>query len=232
MTWFIQICLGLNYIHSMNILHRDLKTSNIFLTSNNSTKIGDFGISKVLHEALDISGTVAGTPYYMSPEVCQRKPYTLKSDIWALGCILYELATFQVPNYNLQHPFLSDNLLTLVYSIMTEPYNPLPVRYSKDFNSLVESTLAKDDSKRPTTRNILDLPYVEKYMKNFIKEKEKESIEWGFQRQATAKVYMQEEQFNKAEPEKNIVDEEKVRLMKEKKAIEQFERKKTLMENE
>lgn len=96
MSLFMQVCLGLGHIHSKRILHRDLKASNVFLTASNTAKIGDFGLSKVLQEALDASTTTVGTPYYMSPEVCQRRPYTLKSDVWALGCLLYELATLEV----------------------------------------------------------------------------------------------------------------------------------------
>lgn len=96
MHWFIQICLGLNYIHSKRILHRDLKASNIFVTGANCLKIGDFGIAKVLGNTLEAAFTVVGTPYYMSPELCLSKPYTLKSDIWSLGCLLYEMAALKV----------------------------------------------------------------------------------------------------------------------------------------
>lgn len=66
------------------------------MTSNGTVKIGDFGISKVLENTLDQASTVVGTPYYMSPEVCENKPYTFKSDVWALGCVLYELCTLKV----------------------------------------------------------------------------------------------------------------------------------------
>ena len=72
MQWFVQLCLALEYIHKRKILHRDLKSQNIFLTRNNTLKLGDFGISKVLENTEDFSLTVLGTPYYMSPEVCQR----------------------------------------------------------------------------------------------------------------------------------------------------------------
>ena len=95
MHWFVQICLALKHIHSLRILHRDIKASNIFLTETNCVKIGDFGISKVLQGTLEAAMTVVGTPYYMSPEVYQNKPYTLKSDVWALGCLLYELCALQ-----------------------------------------------------------------------------------------------------------------------------------------
>ena len=76
MNWFVQLCLSLEYVHSRKILHRDLKTQNIFLTADNNVKLGDFGISKVLESTSDHAMTVQGTPYYMSPEVCQNKPYT------------------------------------------------------------------------------------------------------------------------------------------------------------
>lgn len=96
MNLFSQTCLALKYIHDLKILHRDIKASNIFLNVNNRLKLGDFGVSKTLKGTLDAATSVVGTPYYMSPEVYQNKPYTLKSDIWALGCFLYELCTFQV----------------------------------------------------------------------------------------------------------------------------------------
>ena len=83
----------MQYIHDLKILHRDLKTSNMFLTSNGTIKIGDFGISKVLEETAQNAETVVGTPYYLSPEICQNKPYSFKSDVWSIGCILYELCT-------------------------------------------------------------------------------------------------------------------------------------------
>ena len=85
LNWFIQISMALEYIHGRKVLHRDIKTSNIFLTGNNTVKLGDFGISRVLENTCDAAQTVVGTPYYMSPEVCENKPYTYKSDVWALG---------------------------------------------------------------------------------------------------------------------------------------------------
>jgi len=93
LNWFIQICIALEYIHGWKILHRDVKSQNIFLTKNNTVKLGDFGISKLLESTNEAAMTVVGTPYYMSPEVCENKPYTFKSDVWALGCVLYELCT-------------------------------------------------------------------------------------------------------------------------------------------
>lgn len=88
-TWFVQMALAMNYVHDKKILHRDLKTQNIFLTSKGDIKIGDFGIARVLQHTYDCANTAIGTPYYLSPEICQEKPYNQKSDIWSLGCIFY-----------------------------------------------------------------------------------------------------------------------------------------------
>ena len=113
MQWFVQICLALEYIHRRKILHRDLKSQNIFLTKNNTIKLGDFGISTVLTSQVNFALSVQGTPYYMSPEICQSKPYTYTSDVWSVGCILYELCT-------LQHAFSGENLLGLVFKIVQD----------------------------------------------------------------------------------------------------------------
>ena len=85
MMWFLQICMALKHLHDSHIIHRDVKTANIFLTSKNVVKLGDFGISTVLKDTTAVAYTVCGTPYYFSPEICQNKPYGSKSDVWALG---------------------------------------------------------------------------------------------------------------------------------------------------
>jgi NIMA (never in mitosis gene a)-related kinase 1/4/5 len=112
------------------------------LTANNTIKLGDFGISKVLENTIDQALTVQGTPYYMSPEVCQSLPYTYTSDVWALGCILYELCT-------LNHAFMSENLLGLVFKIVQDKQDPISDKYSVDLRNLVTLMLNKDAKKRP-----------------------------------------------------------------------------------
>ena len=96
--FFIEMSLGIYYLHSNKVLHRDIKTINMFLTKDNSVKIGDLGVAKQLNQTQHMAMTVVGTPYYLSPELCEEKPYNHKSDIWSLGCVLYELCT-------LKHPF-------------------------------------------------------------------------------------------------------------------------------
>ena len=84
-SFLVQISCGLQYIHKKKILHRDIKTKNIFLTSQKLIKIGDFGISKSLSHTMDLATTAIGTPHYLSPEVCSMQPYNHKSDMWGLG---------------------------------------------------------------------------------------------------------------------------------------------------
>ena len=161
MQWFVQLCLALEYIHKRKILHRDLKSQNVFLTKNNTLKLGDFGISKVLENTNDQALTVQGTPYYMSPEVCQSKPYNYTSDVWSLGCILYELCT-------LQHAFSGENLLGLVFKIVQDKQGPIPDMYSDQMKELVSKLLVKDEKKRPQVIDILRMPFVKTHMMDFV----------------------------------------------------------------
>tara|TARA_B110000459_G_C16583325_1_gene482430 strand:+ start:823 stop:1602 length:780 start_codon:yes stop_codon:yes gene_type:complete len=105
LDWTAQIALALDHIHGMRVMHRDLKTQNIFLGRGGVVKLGDFGISRVLERTDDFATTVAGTPYYLSPEVCQNQPYTLKSDVWSFGCVVYEMCRYVHPATKSCSPF-------------------------------------------------------------------------------------------------------------------------------
>jgi|TARA_B110000305_G_C19400706_1_gene619983 NIMA (never in mitosis gene a)-related kinase len=105
----------LGHIHKWNIIHRDIKPQNIFLSKDNEAKIGDFGISKKLDNTLDMAKTQTGTPYYLSPEVCMGQKYDNKSDMWMLGCVLYELCT-------LSRPFKGDGLHAVYTQITKADY--------------------------------------------------------------------------------------------------------------
>merc|ERR1719181_118156 len=163
MNYFVQVLQALQCIHYERILHRDLKTSNLFLMKSKSVvKLGDFGISRVLEGSIEAAITVVGTPYYMSPEVCENKPYTFKSDVWSLGCVLYELCM-------LKHAFSADNLLGLVYKIVSDKYEPIPSMYPQALNALIQRMLEKNADRRPSVRDLLADPYVQRCMREFVR---------------------------------------------------------------
>lgn len=149
----MQICLALKYVHDRKILHRDLKTQNIFLTAKGDIKIGDFGIARVLQDTYDCAQTAIGTPYYLSPEICQEKPYNQKTDIWSLGCILYELVT-------LRHAFNANSMKGLILKILRGSYPSIPTYYSEDLRDLIGEMLTKDPAKRPSIKKILDKSFL------------------------------------------------------------------------
>ena len=149
---FIKMTIGLAHIHKMKILHRDLKTMNIFLKSGFQVKIGDLGVAKVLLKN-SFAKTLIGTPYYLSPEICQEKPYNNKSDVWALGCILYELCTFK-------HPFEAKSQGALILKIMSNTPDNINKYYSKELNNLIFLLLEKDSEKRPNCVEILKYDFV------------------------------------------------------------------------
>lgn len=134
------------------ILHRDLKPENIFLDGDKAVKLGDFGLSKIM-QSHDFASTYVGTPFYMSPEICAAERYTLKSDIWALGCIVYELCTREPP-------FNAQTHLQLVNKIRKGEIAPLPREYSKELSDLVKSCLVTNPMLRPDTEALLNHPFV------------------------------------------------------------------------
>lgn len=87
---FLQVCFGLAYLHSRRTLHRDLKSANIFMCARDIVKIGDLGVARVLGTETFFAKTCVGTPFYLSPELIEGKPYNEKSDVWAAGCVLCE----------------------------------------------------------------------------------------------------------------------------------------------
>lgn len=165
LDWFVQICLGVKHIHDRKVLHRDIKSQNIFLTKDGMIKLGDFGIAKVLNSTCDMAKTCIGTPFYLSPEICEQQPYNNKSDIWSMGCVLYELT-------NLRHPFEAGNMKNLVLKIIRGSYPPVPSKYSSNLRDLVSALLKRSPRERPTINQILKQPFLWPRIKKFLTENE------------------------------------------------------------
>ena len=111
---FIQMTKGLKALHELKILHRDLKSANVFLFSDGTAKIGDLNVSKVAKKGMGYTQT--GTPYYASPEVWNDEPYDSKSDIWSLACVTYEMLT-------LHPPFRAESMDGLYEKVIKGKYN-------------------------------------------------------------------------------------------------------------
>lgn len=150
---FIQIVRGLKALHDLDILHRDLKCANIFLFNDGVVKLGDMNVSKVAKRGLVYTQT--GTPYYASPEVWRDLPYDLKSDIWSLGCVMYETIT-------LNPPFRAQDMQGLYKKVIRGVYPPLPSQYSPDLNNLIRTLLQVNPAMRPTCDKLLDMPLVQR----------------------------------------------------------------------
>ena len=163
LDYFTQICLAIRHIHKKKIIHRDLKSGNIFLMKNGFVKLGDFGIAKGFQKTMDKAKTMVGTPYYLSPEILENKPYDSKSDIWALGVLLYEMMTFKMP-------FNANSLPMLSVKIMRGNYIPPPTIYTKDLRELVAKCLTVDAKMRPTIDEILKTPLIQNRIRSFLDE--------------------------------------------------------------
>jgi len=127
---YIQVVRGLKALHDIKIYHRDLKTANIFLMKDGSAKLGDMNVSKVAKKGLLYTQT--GTPYYASPEVWSDKPYDHKSDIWSLGCVLYESVT-------LKPPFRAEDMNGLYKKVLKGMYPKIPNIFSSELAQIIKA---------------------------------------------------------------------------------------------
>ena len=202
---FTQVLLALNYIHTFKngkILHRDIKPSNIFLDKDNNVKLGDFGLSKILNNQSIFAYSNVGTPYYMSPEQINNNKYNEKSDIWSLGCFLYELTT-------LNPPFEANNHLSLALKIKSGKIEKINCRYSNFLNKLILWLININPNNRPFTWDLLNLPEInfrvkeKKFKDNYIKMKKfEESL-----KEREEKIIQKENELNLKEKYLNEKEE-------------------------
>ena len=162
-NYLIQICLALNHIHKKKIIHRDIKSGNIFLTKGGLVKLGDFGISKGFKNTWEKAKSKVGTPYYLSPEIINSKPYDSKSDIWALGVLLYEMMTFKMP-------FNANSLPALSLKILRGIYQCPSSYYSKDLINLVKQCLTIEPKRRPSAEMILKMNFIKQRICGYLDE--------------------------------------------------------------
>ena len=163
------MCLAIKHCHDRKILHRDLKAQNVFLLKSGIVKLGDFGIAKVLNSTVEKAVTVVGTPYYLSPEIIQNKPYNFKSDMWSLGVLLYEMCA-------LKPPFNGSNIHMLAMQIVRGQYPQLPSSFSYELRGLVGKLITQDPARRPGINQVLKdrllAPRIQKFLDNSLFKEE------------------------------------------------------------
>ena len=143
-SFIVDICKGLKEIHSKNIIHKDIKPDNLFLTTNGIIKIGDFGISRQLINSRDFANTCNGPLLYMAPEEIKQNNYNTKVDIWALGCVIHELCTLNICFKDCK------SILDGSYEKINENY------YGHFLQNLIDLLLNQDYHKRPKASEIID----------------------------------------------------------------------------
>jgi serine/threonine protein kinase len=147
----IQLLNGLKSLHELNILHRDLKSANVFLFKGGIVKLGDLNVSKITRKGMGYTQT--GTPYYASPEVWKDKPYDSKSDIWSLGCVIYEMCA-------LNPPFRAQNMEELFKKVIRGYYPDISNRYSKDLSEILKLMIQTEVGARPSCDELLIMPII------------------------------------------------------------------------
>ena len=177
MWWFCQLAIAVQHVHARDVVHLDIKPANLLLAKDWSLRLADFGLSVLTTtKKLHIKDTFVGTPAYSSPEQMQGLPADQKTDVWAVGVILYMLCTLVPPFGDIQakagpiqgklsmdeaHQFHQ-----LRKRILTGSYAPIPTHFSKDLGDLLAKLLAKKARFRPTMDEVLALPFVKKHLKN------------------------------------------------------------------
>lgn len=151
------MCHGLKALHDMRILHRDLKCANVFLSASGSevkALLGDFNVSKVAKRGLCMTQT--GTPYYASPEVWRDMPYDAKSDMWSLGCVLYEMVA-------LRPPFRAEDMEGLYRKVLRGQYPRIPPHFSNDLSEVIGILLQVNPRHRPSIDQLLQMPVMQRH---------------------------------------------------------------------
>lgn len=147
-------------MHSLNVMHRDIKSANIMMTQSGQLKLADFNVSKVLGTD-NMLRTQTGTPYYASPEVWNNEPYSIKSDMWSLGCVMYEIVTGRVP-------FKANDFKSLRKKVVSCQYPPMGPLASRELQRAIFSLLTVEPNLRPDCDTLLQNPEVVSQIENLL----------------------------------------------------------------
>ena len=219
---FSQVASALYACHTHKdgkILHRDIKPSNIFIDQENNIKLGDFGLSRILNSDISFAVSRVGTPYYMSPEQIDNIKYNEKSDIWSLGCFLYELTT-------LHPPFEATTHLNLAKKIKSGKFENIPNMYSNNLCKVINMMMNIDQNLRPNIKEIISIPEIsmrikEKKIKDNIKKLKKMENELEMRennlKEKEESLLIKEKYLN--EREKNLIQREQYIKKKENEFI-------------
>ena len=189
LLWVAQLCLALSYVHDKQILHRDIKTQNIFIQNEHTIRIGDFGIAKGYNQNQDLGGSLIGTPLYMAPEVYNSsKKYSFRSDIWSLGCCIFEMC-------NLKNAFEAKSWNAVFVKVNKGQRAQLNSRYSMDMKNLVDSMLSVNGKNRPTIASILEKPFMKPVVGQYICDFVENWKDWGGEEEQVAILREQAEKF-------------------------------------
>ena len=204
--WIIQLLQGIKYLHDNRIMHRDLKCANIFLMKNGLLKLGDLNVSKFAK--LGMANTQTGTPYYCSPEIWKEKSYDYKSDIWSLGCIIYEICS-------LRPPFRGTSLKGLRNNVLNGHYLPIPSIYSNDLSILISKMLVIDPSKRASAKDLLKDDIIVNRIKNLNNKIFSKDIKDGYNQEKanlikTIRLPLNIKEINSKLPKKRYNPEEEM----------------------
>jgi len=169
--FMIQMMFALSYLHAKKILHRDVKSQNIFL-SNGKCQLGDFGLAKKLEESFELARTPIGTPFYMAPEIMEGRPYAFKSDVWALGCVMYEVLTGKPA-------FAAKNFPGVAMKVLRGHYEPISEDYSPELRDVVSKMLCNNVNARPFIFQLIEMPTIMQRAMTYLSHLETEQIQVG-----------------------------------------------------
>lgn len=171
--WLNQLCMALKFVHSQNILHRNIRPACIFLMKPGFVKLGDFGLAKTLGGGGNIkrAKTIMPKLHISPPEIFEKGDYTTKTDIWYLGTTFFKLMTFNFPFKGETVPEIMNNILNENRNDYTNDYP-----YSNDFKGLIDKMISKDPNNRPSIDEILSMDFIRKRMESYIEENDKQFV--------------------------------------------------------